>query len=134
MMRLKSAAEMVREAKARIENTSVEQFALEKSENNDLLLIDLRESEERQQHGVIPGSVAIPRGVLEFYADPTSSMHHPEMQLDRRTILYCAGGGRSALAADLLQSMGYKNVAHLEGGFAAWQTAGQPVELHDMWK
>ena len=66
--------------------------------------------------------------MLEFYADPTSSYHRPEFAPDRRVILHCAAGGRSALAADTLQQMGYTNVAHLDGGFRAWKESGQPVE------
>ena len=66
--------------------------------------------------------------MLEFYADPTSSYHRPEFAPDRRVILHCAAGGRSVLAADTLQQMGYTNVAHLDGGFRAWKESGQPVE------
>ncbi len=64
---------------------------------------------------------------LEFYADPTSPYHRAEFDPQRRIILHCASGGRSALAADTLQQMGYSNVAHLDGGFKAWEAAGQPV-------
>jgi len=66
--------------------------------------------------------------MLEFWADPTSSYHRAEFDPNRRIILHCAGGGRSALAADTLQHMGYANVAHLDGGFSAWKAAEQPVE------
>ena len=66
--------------------------------------------------------------MLEFYADPSSKYHKPELAPQRRVILHCASGGRSALAADTLQQMGYTNVAHLEGGFQAWKEGGHPVE------
>ncbi len=66
--------------------------------------------------------------MLEFYADPASPYHRPEFDPARRTILYCASGGRSALAADALQGLGYANVAHLDGGFKGWQERGRPVE------
>jgi rhodanese-related sulfurtransferase len=69
-----------------------------------------------------------PRGMLEFWADPTSAYHREEFDPARRTILYCASGGRSALAADTLQRMGYANVAHLDGGIKAWKEGGRPVE------
>ena len=59
--------------------------------------------------------------MLEFYADPSSPYHRAEFDPARRTILFCASGGRSALAADALQTLGYTRVAHLEGGFKAWQ-------------
>ena len=117
----------------KVENLTIEQLNAELSENDDVLIVDLRESEERQQHGVIPNAVAIPRGLLEFYADPTSPMHKKELQSDRRIVLHCASGGRSALATDLLQEMGYTNVAHLDGGFGIWKKAGNPVETHEVW-
>ena len=123
----KTAAEMVAEAKGRVENLTVEQVASE-LERGDAVLVDLREPEERAQHGAIPGAVPAPRGMLEFWADPTSSYHRPEFDPGRRTILHCAAGGRSALAAETLGRMGYTNVAHLDGGFTAWKEAGRPVE------
>ncbi len=91
-------------------------------------LVDIREDDERAQSGAIPGAVRAPRGMLEFWADPTSPYHREEFSPDRRTILYCASGGRSALAADTLQGMGYGNVAHLDGGIKAWKEGGRPVE------
>ena len=66
--------------------------------------------------------------MLEFYADPTSAYHRSEFDPSRRTILYCASGGRSALAADMLQALGYIRVAHLDGGLKAWQAAGLEIE------
>lgn len=121
-----SAMQRVSEAKQRVQNLTVDQTAQELE--NGALLVDLRESEERREHGVIPGSVHMPRGMLEFYADSTLPYHRQELQPDRRIIVHCASGGRSALGADLLQEMGYTNVAHLDGGMNAWKAAGQPVE------
>jgi rhodanese-related sulfurtransferase len=121
-----TAAAMVAAAKQRIENLSVDQTAAEVA-NGEALLVDLREPEERLQHGVIPGAVHAARGMLEFYADPTSPYYRPEFDPDRRVILHCASGGRSALAAVALQELGYGQVAHLEGGLKAWREAGQPV-------
>ena len=123
----KTAADLVAGAKQRIQNLTVDQAAKE-IERGDALLVDLREPEERREQGAIPGAVHAPRGMLEFWADPTSSYHRAEFDPDRRIILHCAGGGRSALAADTLQQMGYGNVAHLDGGFSAWKAAAQPVE------
>ncbi len=97
-------------------------------ERGDLLLVDLREPGERAQHGAIHGAVHAPRGMLEFYADPTSPYHRPEFDPGRRVVLHCGSGGRSALAADTLKQMGYANVAHLDGGFNAWKDAGRAVE------
>jgi rhodanese-related sulfurtransferase len=123
----KTAADLVAEAKQRIENLTVDQTA-EEVEQGDALLVDLREPSEREEQGAIPGAVHAPRGMLEFWADPTSSYHRAEFDPNRRIILHCAGGGRSALAADTLQQMGYANVAHLDGGFNAWKAADRPVE------
>ena len=123
----KTAAEMIAEAKQRVENLSVDQVA-EEMEGGDALLVDIREPGERVQNGVIPGSVPAARGMIEFWADPTSSYHRPEFDPGRRIILHCASGGRSALAADTLRQMGYENVAHLDGGLNAWKAAGRPVE------
>jgi rhodanese-related sulfurtransferase len=122
----KTAAQMVAEAKGRIENLTPEQVANE-IEAGDATLIDIREEEDRIQNGAIPTSVHAPRGMLEFWADPTSAFHRKEFDPTRRTILYCGGGPQSALAADTLQEMGY-NVAHLDGGISAWKEEGRPVE------
>lgn len=70
----------------------------------------------------------MPRGMLEFRADPTSPYHLEPFDRSRRIILHCASGGRSALGAATLQAMGYSNVAHLDGGFTAWKAAGKPIE------
>ncbi len=122
----KTAAQMVAEAKERIENLTPEQAAAE-LEGGDVILIDIREDTDRIQNGIIPNSVRAPRGMLEFWADPTSAFHREEFDPARRTILYCGGGGQSALAADTLQSMGH-NVAHLDGGITAWKEEGRPVD------
>ncbi|GHF49955.1 rhodanese-related sulfurtransferase [Deinococcus metalli] len=125
-MAAKTAAQMVQDAKSRVQNLTPEQVADELARG--AVLVDIREPAEHAQTGVIPGSVSAPRGMLEFYADPSSPYHRPEFDPDRRVILHCAAGGRSALAADTLQQMGYTNVAHLDGGITAWAEAGQPVE------
>ncbi len=123
----RTAAGMVAEAKGRVENLGPEQVAAE-VEGGDVVLVDIREDDERQRDGAIPGAVRAPRGMLEFWADPTSPYHREEFDPARRTVLYCASGGRSALAADTLQGMGYANVAHLDGGIKAWKEGGNPVE------
>src|SRR5947207_161830 len=122
-----TAAQMVAEAKERIENLGPEQ-GLAELRDGDPLLVDIREPAERAATGVIAGSVHAPRGMLEFYADPASPYHRPELRPERRVILHCASGGRSALAADMLGRLGYANVAHLDGGIRAWAERGLPVE------
>jgi rhodanese-related sulfurtransferase len=123
----KTAAELVADAKQRVVNLTVADVAAEREEG-DPLIVDVREPAERDENGSIPGAISAPRGMLEFYADPTSPYHRSEFDPNRRVILHCAAGGRSALAADTLQQMGYTDVAHLDGGFTAWKQAGQPVE------
>jgi rhodanese-related sulfurtransferase len=122
----RTATQMVDHARQHIENLSPDQVAAE-LECGDVLLVDLRETEERTRRGTIAGAVHAPRGMLEFYADPTFEDHRPEFDPTRRTILYCAGGARSALAVLTLLELGYTHVAHLEGGLTAWTAAGRPV-------
>lgn len=126
-MTQRSAAELVAEAKAKVENLTVEQVAGE-LDSGEAVLVDLRDSEELAASGRIPGAVHIPRGMIEFRADPSSPYHNEALDPSKRTVLYCASGGRSALAAAALQELGYTNVAHLDGGFKKWAEAGQPVE------
>lgn len=125
-MTTKTVAGLVAEAKARIENLSPVEVAAEVNAGN-AVLVDIREAEELVQNGAIPGAVHAPRGMLEFYADPTGAYHRPEFDPGQRTILYCASGGRSALAADALRGLGYTNSAHLDGGMKAWREAGLDI-------
>jgi len=123
----KPVAQLVADAKSRTENLTPDEVASEMAEGG-AVLFDLREPEERTQNGTIAGSIHAPRGMLEFYADPTSPYHRPEFDPNRRTILHCASGGRSALGADTLRHLGYGNVAHLDGGLKAWKDTGHAVE------
>src|SRR4051812_22329621 len=122
----KTAQDLVAEAKQRVTNLTPAQVA-DAMASGDVLLVDLREPAERVQNGALPHAVHAPRGMLEFYADPASPYHRPEFDPTRRTILYCASGGRSALAADTLRQMGYTDVAHLDGGVKAWQESGRAI-------
>ena len=79
--------------------------------------------------GGLPGSVHVPRGLLEFIADPESPMHKSELSSGRQLVLYCASGGRSALAAKTLQDMGLSNICHIAGGFTAWVDIGGPTTV-----
>jgi len=125
-MDLKSAIDLVKEAKQQIENLTPSQVA-EELEKGNVTLIDIREGEELTQNGRISGSVHASRGMLEFYADPSLPYHKKEFDKEKRIILHCASGGRSALATATLKQMGYENVAHLDGGIKAWKEAGMPV-------
>lgn len=122
-----SVMDMVAKAKESIENLTPTELASE-LEAGDVLLVDIREAAELQDQGIIGGALHAPRGMLEFYADAATPYHRPEFDPDRRTVLYCASGGRSALASSVLKQMGFNNVAHLDGGFKAWAAAGEPIE------
>ena len=125
-MTFPTAAGMVAEAKTRIQNLTADDVRQELGAS-DVVLVDIREADELTSSGVISGAVHAPRGMIEFYADATSPYYRPEFETDRRIILYCASGGRSALAADALQRLGFQRIAHLDGGLKAWTAAGLPV-------
>lgn len=122
-----TAAELVAEARSRVENLAP--VDVQAALDGDTLLVDVREAYERVEHGFIPGAVFAPRGMLEFWADPDSPYHQPEFDPERRVVLYCASGGRSALAADTLERMGYGRIGHLDGGLTAWKEDGRAVDL-----
>ena len=91
------------------------------------LIVDLRDTPEVQASGKVAGAVHVPRGMLEFRADPQSPYHDPVFNPQRTVILYCASGGRAALAGKTLQDLGYRDVRNL-GGFKAWAESGGAVE------
>jgi len=122
-----SAAQMVASAKAHIVNLSPDDVAAE-LKTGSVTLVDIREAEERLECGHLPGAIHAPRGMLEFYADPTSPYYLPVFDPNARVILMCASGGRSALATETLLRMGYRNVAHLDGGLKAWIAQGLPYD------
>ena len=121
----KHASDLVGEAKAQIENLGPD--AVESEVASGAVLVDIREADELEASGRIPGAVHVPRGMLEFRADPSSPYHQEPLDPSSRVILHCASGGRSALAAATLKAMGYEDVAHLDGGITAWKEAGKPL-------
>ena len=123
----RSALEFVEEAKATIEGVTPDQLAAELA-SGDVVVVDVRDSQEREHSGYIPGSIHIPRVALEFAADPTSPFHDARLHPGRRVVMHCALGLGSALATARLREMGYEAAANLEGGFEAWVAAGQRVE------
>ena len=96
-------------------------------EDDDVVLVDLRDIRERQREGFVPGSVHAPRGMLEFWVDPDSPYHRDVFAGPERFVFYCQSGWRSALAAKTVQEMGMERVAHIGGGFAAWKEQGGAV-------
>ncbi len=93
----------------------------------DVVFVDVRDVRELEREGVIPGAVHAPRGMLEFWFDPTSPYHREVFAQDKDFVLFCAAGWRSALAARTLTEMGVTRVSHIEGGFTAWKAADGPV-------
>ncbi len=93
----------------------------------DLLLVDVRESSE-YEHGHIGGAHLVPRGILEAAADTGYPKHYPPLSgaRDQQIVVYCATSGRSAMAAAVLQMMGFKNVLNLAGGITRWEAEGLP--------
>jgi rhodanese-related sulfurtransferase len=127
-MPIKDIFKEVGEDKKDIQNLSIEDLKHEMESNPDLLLLDIREIQERVDLGTIPGSIHAARGMLEFWASPASPYYRDYFQEDRRTVLFCAGGGRSVFATKALIDMGFTNVAHLEEGFSGWQKAEEKIE------
>lgn len=127
-MPIKNVFAEVGELKKDISNLSVADLKAAQADPDDLLVVDLREIQERVDLGAIPGSKHVPRGMLEFWADPSSPYYRDWFTEDKRIIVYCAGGGRSVLATLALKEMGFADVAHLEEGFKGWKDAGEPIE------
>lgn len=123
----KSVKDMVAEVGAMVKSISVAD-AVALIESPDHVIVDLRDIRELQRTGKIPGAFSCPRGMLEFWIDPASPYHKEIFNQDKTYVFYCASAWRSALSARVAQEMGLKPVAHIEGGFGAWQKAGTPIE------
>jgi len=122
----RTVADMVEQAKARIEVTTPAEITGAVS-SHEVLFLDIREPEEWEAAHV-PEAVHIPRGMLEFRADPASQYYDSRLGAGKPIVVSCASGGRSALATAVLMDMGYENVRSLDGGMNAWEEAGHRVE------
>jgi rhodanese-related sulfurtransferase len=118
---------LVEAAEKEIETIPVEQ-AVMLAGRDDTVLVDIRDIRELEREGKVPGAYHCPRGMLEFWIDPNGSYFKPVFGQDKKFVFFCAGGLRSALAAQIAQRMGLKPVAHIQGGFGAWKQAGGAVE------
>ncbi|MEM6834768.1 MAG: rhodanese-like domain-containing protein [Pseudomonadota bacterium] len=119
---------LIAHANAKIDTIQADD-ALPLQEAGTHVFVDLRDIRELEREGLIPGAIHCPRGMLEFWAHPESPYHKAVFaQPDKTYLLYCALGLRSALAAATLKDLGMDNVAHIGGGFEAWQASGGPVE------
>jgi len=125
-MSIKSSQTLVLEALKEIKTISPEQ-ALKLSRENKCNLIDIRDVRELQKEGKIENSKHMPRGMLEFWLDPNSP-YSKDIDENKEIVLFCAGGLRSALAAKSLKEMGFENVSHIDGGFAAMKAKGFKID------
>ncbi|EDP66759.1 Rhodanese-like protein [alpha proteobacterium BAL199] len=123
---MKTVKQMLAEAEAAVPWISPEE-AKGLVGKPDVLFLDVREPAEVATSGKVPGAVAIPRGLVEFRADPESALHEAAFDRAKTVVAYCASGGRSALVGKTLKDMGYANVRNL-GGFKGWVDAGGEVE------
>ena len=126
-MSIKSSQTLIKEASKEIKTISPEQ-ALDLINNKKCNLIDIRDAIELQNTGKIENSFNIPRGLLEFWIHPDSEFFKmKKLDANKEIVLFCAAGGRSALAAKTLKDMGFKNVSHIDGGFTLMKDSGFKV-------
>ena len=126
-MNIKSSQTLVSEALETVKTISPEE-TLKLLNENKCNLIDIRDAIELQNEGKIENSSNIPRGLLEFWIYPESAnFKNLDLDLNKEMVLFCAAGGRSALAAKTLKDMGFKNVSHVDGGFALMKDSGFKV-------
>ncbi len=122
-MPILSSKHLVDNALKEIKTISTEE-AYELSINDQLNLIDIRDVRELENEGRVENSHHIPRGMLEFWLDPSSPyFREGKLDVNKEMVLFCAGGLRSALAAKSLKDMGFKKVSHIEGGFSAMRNS-----------
>ena len=122
----KTLADLANEARVKVHEIDVDELA---EDYRDALVIDVREPDERAR-GYIPGSIHVPRGVIERDIEKAAfGGRVGEQDLARSIVCYCGGGSRSLLAARTLQEMGFTDVASLRGGFGAWGKAGKAVDV-----
>ena len=127
-MNIKSPQTLISEASKKIKTISAEE-ALNLSKDNKCNLIDLSEETELNNTGGIENSIHIPRGLLEFSLNLNSPLFQNNViDTNKNIVLFCAAGGRSALAAKTLQDMGFENVSHVDGGFSAMEQAGFAIK------
>ena len=126
-MNIKSSQQLVEEAQKSIETLNSDEIK-KLLDNNEITLIDVRDIRELWKEGTIENSKHIPRGMLEFWLDPESTYYqNNKIQNIKKLVLFCALGWRSALATKSLVEMGFKNVAHVDGGFDALKKSGLKV-------
>jgi len=126
MTLVKTHRQLIDEANAVI-TTIATKDAIALLNDPDVVFVDLRDVRELEREGMVPGAFHAPRGMLEFWIDPTSPYFKEVFGSGKRFVFYCQSAWRSALAAKAVQEMGLAPVAHVEGGFRAWKDTGGPV-------
>lgn len=122
----KSCAVLVQEALSTIRTIPVAD-AIARHGDPEVVFVDVRDVRELEREGMIPDAVHAPRGMLEFWIDPESPYFKEVFGSGKEFYFYCASAWRSALATRTVQEMGLASVAHIEGGFNGWKSAGGPV-------
>jgi rhodanese-related sulfurtransferase len=122
----RTAGELLAEAQSRIAPRLEPTEAFEAARDGSVL-VDLRSEDERRREGVVPGSIHIPRSVLEWRLDPDSGYANPHVRLEQKVIVFCAHGFSSSFAAATLRDLGCRTSTDIVGGFAGWKAAGLPV-------
>lgn len=123
---MKTVQAMLAEAEAQVPRITPDE-AKALVGRSDVLFLDVREPPEVAASGKVRGAIAIPRGLVEFRADPASPLHDAAFDRGKTIVAYCASGGRSALVGKTLKEMGYDKVRNL-GGFKGWVDAGGEVD------
>jgi rhodanese-related sulfurtransferase len=124
---MKTAADFLEEAHAVVPKISTEE-GIAKHKAGGSVFVDVRDANSIAESGTIAGAQRVPRGMVEFIADPNmEAFYNSALQKDADLVLICGAGGQAALAGKTLKEMGYQNVSNV-GGFAAWKDAGGPVE------
>lgn len=123
---MKTAKDYLEEAHAVVPKIAFED-AVKKHQAGGTIFIDVRDSADIAKTGTIPGAKRINRGMMEFYADPSTQFHDPDLKHDADIVLICGAGGQAALTGKTLHDMGFKNLANA-GGFPDWKEKGGPTE------
>ena len=125
---------LVNEAMAQVTTYTVDEVRARLTDPK-VKIVDIRDPRELEREGTVPGALLAPRGMLEFWVDPESPYFKPVFADESKEfILFCGAGWRSALATKTLQDMGMTNVAHIDGGYAAWKKAHAPMVTLDQHK
>ncbi len=118
--------DLIEAALQEVETLSIDE-AVALLDAEDTVFVDIRDPRELEREGMIPGAIHAPRGMLEFWIDPTSPYYRDVFGSGKQFVFYCQSGWRSALATKAVQDMGLAPVAHIADGFRGWKDSGAPT-------